>query len=624
MAERQDKRAVKDAPSVLKADIWAHFGFYELPGKRELDKTHAVCKICSVKIKYFGNTTNLRNHVSRCHPNVSTPANVAQEKKTADPAQPKIDDSLSTLPSNSQRARKITRSCAAFIAKDIRPYSIVENVGFRYMLKILEPRYTLPSRTHFTDTAIPALYRETKAQVMASMSKASRVAMTCDSWTSVATESFLTVTAHYVSEDWQIVSHVLQTRAVTESHTGPHLAELLSGVVDEWQLSEKDVVLVSDNAANMISAAEVGKFPHIKCFAHTLNLASQRALKVDKLSRVLTRIRRVSAFIHRSTTASHLLKVNQERLALPKHKLITDVSTRWNSAHDMMERFLEQQPAICAILLSPRVRKSESDICTLSETDVTNAEDAVRALQPMKDMTTLMSEEKNPTVCLIAPLEAQLLQDMAETIGDTPMIREMKLVIHTDLLERYTTVAEKKILYAASSLDPRFKGLPFLTEEERLEVYRGVTDEAVSLKNERTANEAPGDAETEDLEEEGERLDIEEAGPPAPKRKASSLLVSLLGSSFNAAEDTAAQTKSTQVRAEEEIESYCKVPVLPLTGDPLNWWRVHEITFPSSPGCQSDTCVSQAQACLQSEFSPPQEMWSLQKEAVSHQNMWIN
>ena len=56
----------------------------------------------------------------------------------------------------------------------------------------------------------------------------------------------------------------------------------------------------------------------------------------------------------------------------------------------MVDRFLEQQPAVCAALLSPQVRKGESDICTLNETDISNAEDLVKALKPMKDATTLI------------------------------------------------------------------------------------------------------------------------------------------------------------------------------------------------------------------------------------------
>lgn len=72
-----------------------------------------------------------------------------------------------------------------------------------------------------------------------------------------------------------MVPHVLQTRALYESHTGAHLAELLSKVLQEWQITNKDVALVSYNASNMVVTAQVGKFPHVRCFAHSLNLASQ-------------------------------------------------------------------------------------------------------------------------------------------------------------------------------------------------------------------------------------------------------------------------------------------------------------------------------------------------------------
>ncbi len=66
-------RVIKNAPTTSKADIWAHFGFYEQPGKHDLKKTHAVCKSCHAQIKYArGNTTNLRNNVSRFHPELLT------------------------------------------------------------------------------------------------------------------------------------------------------------------------------------------------------------------------------------------------------------------------------------------------------------------------------------------------------------------------------------------------------------------------------------------------------------------------------------------------------------------------------------------------------------------------
>lgn len=158
------------------------------------------------------------------------------------------------------------------------------------------------------------------------------------------------------------------------------------------------------------------------------------------------------------------------------------MATRWNSAFEMVDRFLEQQAAICAVLLSPQVRKGAHDICTLSETDVSGAEQLVKALKPMKAATTIMSEESMPTcLSVISPLHAQLLRDKKAVDEDTPMTREIKHAIREDLLKRYTSTEEKHLLHTTSALDPRFKALPFLSQEE-VETYSRVITEAASLE----------------------------------------------------------------------------------------------------------------------------------------------
>ena len=95
-------------------------------------------------------------------------------------------------------------------------------------------------------------------------------------------------------------------------------------------------------------------------------------------------------------------------LELPAHKQVIDVVTRWNSALEMLKRFLEQQPAISAALLSPEVRRNESDLFTLTEADITVAEDVMKALEPMKAATLVSSEEKSPTLSVSARTAAAL------------------------------------------------------------------------------------------------------------------------------------------------------------------------------------------------------------------------
>lgn len=77
---------------------------------------------------------------------------------------------------------------------------------------------------------------------MASLVKAGRIAVTCDAWTPVTAESDVTITAHFVSDDWRLMSHVLQSRAMNESHMGVNVAELLNNAANELQMTKKDIV----------------------------------------------------------------------------------------------------------------------------------------------------------------------------------------------------------------------------------------------------------------------------------------------------------------------------------------------------------------------------------------------
>ena len=92
------------------------------------------------------------------------------------------------------------------------------------------------------------------------------------------------------------------------------------------------------------------------------------------------------------------------------------------------------------------MRRVEADLFTLSEVDVSNAEDVIKALKPMKDVTTLVSEESSPTVCLIAPLHAQLIQNTKDSTGESLMVQEIRQAINRDLSKRYTS-EEKQSLH---------------------------------------------------------------------------------------------------------------------------------------------------------------------------------
>ena len=130
-------------------------------------------------------------------------------------------------------------------------------------------------------------------------------------------------------------SAVLQTRSLYDSHTSAHLAEELRNVVTEWKLERPNMTIpvTTDNAANIVIAVNEtdGLGPQIGCSAHTVNLAAKKAVSINGVSCLLGKVRKVVTFFHKSTTTHQALTVKQEMLNLPKHKLIHDVTTQWNT-----------------------------------------------------------------------------------------------------------------------------------------------------------------------------------------------------------------------------------------------------------------------------------------------------
>ncbi|XP_041725467.1 E3 SUMO-protein ligase ZBED1-like [Coregonus clupeaformis] len=161
---------------------------------------------------------------------------------------------------------------------------------------------------------------------------------------------------------------------------------------------------------------------------------------------------------------------------LPKHKLIQDIITRWNSSFEMLECFLEQQPAIMATLMSKDLRKGVTDVGTLSESDIANMDDIVQLMGPVKMATTVMCEEDQPTLSVIAPLQAKLLKHLQPCEDDSTLVAEIKRVMASDLSTRYRGTQDA--LNIASALDPRFKELPYLEKEDREQVYTKLVFEA--------------------------------------------------------------------------------------------------------------------------------------------------
>ena len=188
--------------------------------------------------------------------------------KPTGPQQKKLKEALQ-LPASSPRANKIIEAIAGFICSAMVPYSVVENPGFRRLIKVCEPHYVVVTRKRMAEQVIPNMYDVVKEGVKSKLQSAERLGITSDTWTSVATQSYMSVTAHYIDEEWSLISNVLQTTEVTFDHCSVSLADMLTKALEEWGLMNKDPVMVTDNVANIVRAVQVMGLKHTSAALHT-------------------------------------------------------------------------------------------------------------------------------------------------------------------------------------------------------------------------------------------------------------------------------------------------------------------------------------------------------------------
>lgn len=179
-----------------KSDVCKHFS--------KNDDGTATCRYCHKKLKTSGNTSNLMGHISRLH-KLLTPKDTKQpslqvcvQEKTdleANPLPPRETiitassssssqqsqdrqelaeaDDVSTASGSSQtriiqsqiiqrfqniqlfadggtKFNNITNAILFLICKDMQPFNIVHNEGFRHLMKTVAPLYKLPSKDTFS------------------------------------------------------------------------------------------------------------------------------------------------------------------------------------------------------------------------------------------------------------------------------------------------------------------------------------------------------------------------------------------------------------------------------------------------------------------------------------------
>lgn len=80
-------------------------------------------------------------------------------------------------------------------------------------------------------------------------------------WTSRANDGYLAITGHYIDADeYKMKSALLECVPLLGSHTAQNLSTEIKRVTDEWKITEKVILAVSDNGANIKGLGKVKRY----------------------------------------------------------------------------------------------------------------------------------------------------------------------------------------------------------------------------------------------------------------------------------------------------------------------------------------------------------------------------
>ncbi|KAK9757677.1 hypothetical protein RND81_01G178600 [Saponaria officinalis] len=163
------------------------------------------------------------------------------------------------------------------------------------------------------------------------------------------------LTAHFIDRDWKLHKRVINFCQVP-GHTGKIIGQTIEKCLSEWNLNNVLTVTIDNASSNDVvdylkrkfnnSETDVmkGKYLHMRCAAHILNLVVKDGLK--DLLKAVAKIRALVRYVRSSPARKKKFEacVVEEKIE-SKSSVCLDVETRWNSTYLMLESSLKFKKA---------------------------------------------------------------------------------------------------------------------------------------------------------------------------------------------------------------------------------------------------------------------------------------
>ncbi|XP_067139049.1 E3 SUMO-protein ligase ZBED1-like [Centruroides vittatus] len=451
------------------------------------------------------------------------------------------------------RKEELDFSLVHMLVTDLESFEYVERKGFRDFVKKLDSSYEIPSTIHLKYKLFPDLYNVLKLKLQSVLMEVKFVTLSADTWSKSSCECYyISITCHFIWNN-RLSAAVLETKQIEELSSSK-LFTAIKEVIDNWNLENKVVCIVTDNNTSFHEAVKKLGLSHITSFVHSLQLVANDCFELPSIDNLIQKCKNIVHWF--SSEARFKDKIEQNPTLQETLHLISSVTSNWINVYYILK---------CIMYLKDNLEELSEDMpSTFTPGELSTIEGCFFCLDCIRVAISDTDHNQYSMHSLIIPTMS-FVHEKLRLVENVKMktalcelfLDRMKNSIHSKL--KFYETADIPLM--SSILDPRIKKhgfrLPLIAvkAENLLLQESSSAIEQVKTKVENSYQTTPIKSEDDDA----------------------CNLLNFLGAHIN--QIYKRRTKASTITI--ELESYLADPIIEITSNPMDYWKENQMVFPN-------------------------------------------